>query len=306
MTPKDPNPAKEDAETTAWFASATREVADLLLNGGLYQRVELKPPRPIADHEMFRVLPRRIHMDCTTCAEAGQTTWAFQVTPRSSRLDMHGYKCMSCDSNWVTFMLSVAAVESKLVATKMLDGAVVRKEYSVSSYTIEKVGQYPPWEIQIPPLLGRAFGKEGRSLFIKGASSLRAGRGIGAVAYFRRIIEDHIDRIIDMVYESAVAAGDAAAVEQLANAKKNLFATDRLKIAAQHTPSHLKPGNHNPLDVMYGAFSEGLHKLSDKESAAVAKNLSESIVYFFEMWQQNKERAAQYAQVITKTATDSS
>ncbi|AEI67643.1 hypothetical protein LILAB_28810 [Corallococcus macrosporus] len=125
------------------------------------------------------------------------------------------------------------------------------------------------------------------------------------MAYFRRIIENHVDDILKMVGESASVAGDTAAIERLAEATRNLYASERLKIAAQHTPPHLKPGGHSPLDVMYGAFSEGLHALSDEASAEVATRLLESITYFFEMWQENKDRAERFAQTITKTATKS-
>ncbi|MCY1083762.1 hypothetical protein [Archangium lansingense] len=176
----------------------------------------------------------------------------------------------------------------------------------LTNYSIEKVGQYPAWEAPLSRTLVKALGRDGKSLFIKGSSSLRAGRGIGAVAYFRRIIENHIDDILRMVAESAAAAGDTAASEQIKAASQNLYATDRLKIAAQHTPAHLKPGGHNPLEVMYSAFSEGLHSLSDEESAVVANRLLESIAYFFEVWQENKERADRYALAITKAATKSS
>jgi hypothetical protein len=288
----------------AWVESARRELADLLLNRGLYQRVEINLPAPLVEKRWTTVLPPRIHRDCETCAHAGQTTWSLQETG-PDRIRLHSYRCMSCENASVTFMLTMTPLSTVQGLLQIVEG-VMKAESLLDTYAVEKVGQYPAWEAPLSRTLSKALGKEGKSLFIKGASSLRAGRGIGAVAYFRRIIENHVDDILKMVADSAAAAGDTAAIAQIKEANSKLPASDRLKIAATHTPLHLKPGGHSPLDVMYGAFSEGLHALSDEDSAKIATDLLESITYFFEMWQESKERAERFAQAITKAATKTS
>jgi hypothetical protein len=281
-----------------WTSSVRQQVTDLLLKEGLYRNLELVPPVPIQEYERESVLPARLHQGCPVCVEAGQTTWELsRGTERSVRI----YVCMSCEKASVTFMLAWRNLKTETVMV----GAGPTPVTHVAKFVLQKAGQYPPWEAPISPILSKALGKEGRSLFVKGISSLRAGRGIGAVAYFRRVIEDHVDDILRMVAENAVASGDATAIAEIEKASKSLAATGRLAIAAQHTPKHLRPGGHNPLEVMYGAFSEGLHGLSDDEAAAVADRLLACITYFFEMWQENKDRADHFARVITKAATKS-
>ncbi len=302
MAQKDTAERELQKEFRAWVQFAQKAVADLLLNRGLYQRVELMPPLLVELDQWTTALPERLHRDCDVCTDAGQTTWSKDTSTTSST-GLHTYGCMSCRRSRIVFMLALVIIKKEETPAR-ISGHL--PDVHLVSYAIEKTGQYPAWEAPLSRTLSKALGKEGRTLFIKGASSLRAGRGIGAVAYFRRIIENHVDDILRMVAESAAVAGDSAAIEQIKEAGKNLYASDRLRIAAQHTPPHLKPGGHSPLDVMYGAFSEGLHALSDEESAEVATKLLESITYFFEMWQENKDRAERFAQTITKTATKSS
>jgi hypothetical protein len=284
-----------------WVLESVRQVSDLLLNQGLHRRLPLAPPVPLLPERWSEVLPVRLHRDCSVCDEVGQTTWSRELTDFRSSVGIHVFECTNCRKNQVSFLLAV--VSEVEVNVPSLPPAPDRVCFS--RFAIEKAGQFPAWEAPLSRTLSRALGKEGRSLFVKGASSLRAGRGIGAVAYFRRIVENHIDDILRMVTESAQSVGDASALEAIKKATSNLYASERLKIAAQHTPPHLKPGGHSPLDVMYGAFSEGLHALSDDESAEVATRLLESITYFFEMWQENKDRAERFAQTIAKTATKS-
>lgn len=296
--PVTPDPEVQKA-LRAWKEAEQKQVAELLLGGGLYQRIVLTPPSPLPRSEWDDVFPERLHQACSRCTETTQTTWKRSSVSLESP-QLLTYTCMACEGTRVTFMISMGV-------NKFVEGPTIQRPPGtiyLLQYTLEKTGQHPAWQARISNALAKALGKQGKDLFIKGASSLRAGRGIGAVAYFRRIIEDHVDQILEMVKESALTSGDADAVAELEKANKKLSATARLQIAADNTPSHLKPGGHNPLSVMYGVFSTGLHAMSDEESGKVANDLLEAITYFFESWQANKEREERYAKTITKTATN--
>ncbi|HWO16523.1 MAG TPA: hypothetical protein VNM89_07410, partial [Solirubrobacterales bacterium] len=161
----------------------------------------------------------------------------------------------------------------------------------------------PGWTAPVPNRLAKVLGKVGTEHFRKGASSLRVGRGIGAVAYFRRIVEDHVDDLLCVLEEAALAEENVARVERIRAAKDSLHATERLKIAAENAPAILRQGNHNPLGVLYDLLSDGLHNLSDEENALVASRAQKALAFFFDTWGAIKESRQEFATDIAKQAT---
>ena len=61
---------------------------------------------------------------------------------------------------------------------------------------IIKVGQEPAWSIDIEPYLEKIFGKYVND-YKKGLINESQGYGIGAFAYYRRIVEVIIDELLN-------------------------------------------------------------------------------------------------------------
>lgn len=93
------------------------------------------------------------------------------------------------------------------------------------------------------------------------------GFGLGAVAYFRRVIEDRAGDILDRLRRVAELEGDAEAVAKIDAAKESHSVSDRLKLAVDAVPKALRPAGMNPLGILYGAFSEELHASESDEAA---------------------------------------
>jgi hypothetical protein len=51
-------------------------------------------------------------------------------------------------------------------------------------------------------MLGKALGSEDLKLYKKGLIDFKFGHGIGAVGYFRRVLENKIDALLDLLVEA--------------------------------------------------------------------------------------------------------
>src|SRR5208283_2422826 len=66
-----------------------------------------------------------------------------------------------------------------------------------------KVGQWPPLTIEPSPELAKALGPYDSKLYKKGLIDFNFGHGIGAVGYFRRVLENKINALLDLIVEAA-------------------------------------------------------------------------------------------------------
>jgi hypothetical protein len=158
-----------------------------------------------------------------------------------------------------------------------------------------KVGQWPPLTIEPSPELAKALGAEDAQLYKKGLIDFNFGHGIGAVGYFRRVLENKINALLDLIEEAArnakVADEHLAEIEAV---KKSHRVEDKIDIASKILPPHLKPGGHNPLDKLYGPLSAGLHGESDDECLTIFSEARFVFEYLFKNLTENNEEARQY------------
>ena len=141
---------------------------------------------------------------------------------------------------------------------------------------VMKVGQFPAWDIQgdknIEVLLGTHA-----SYYRKGLICESQGFGIAAFAYYRRIVEEIIDSLLDQVREllssNEMASFDAA----LQKAKATRVTAEKIDLVKDLLPSILRPDGLNPLRALHQALSQGLHAESDdsclKDAATIRKIL---------------------------------
>ncbi len=69
-----------------------------------------------------------------------------------------------------------------------------------------KVGQYPPLSIEPSAELSKALGEEDTALYKKALVNGNYAFGIGALAYFRRVIENKVNLLLDLIGEAAELA----------------------------------------------------------------------------------------------------
>lgn len=122
---------------------------------------------------------------------------------------------------------------------------------------VEKVGQDPPWDITIDHRLEKILGPLG-GLYKNGLICESQSYGIGAFAYYRRVLEELILIILGEVTELVPEADKAKYLDGLAKVKLEKNAESRLDMAKYLLPQSLVFGV-NPFETLYSNLSEGLH-----------------------------------------------
>ena len=103
---------------------------------------------------------------------------------------------------------------------------------------IQKLGEHPPFGPPTPPRVITLIGKD-RELFLMGRRAELRGLGIGAFAYYRRVVEEQKSRIINEVGKVAVKIKPSSQTEELfaKSAAEKLFSTaiELIKAATSST-----------------------------------------------------------------------
>jgi hypothetical protein len=165
-----------------------------------------------------------------------------------------GYTCSNCAEYTKTFSLRVLFHEM----TDYYGDCV-------------KFGEIPPYGSPTPPRLLRLFGDD-REIFLKGRRCENQGLGIGAFSYYRRIVENHKDQILDEIIKVAkkIAPEMVATLETAKTENQFLKAIASVKDAL---PQVLFINGHNPLTLLHSALSKGLHADTDEQNLEAAHDV---------------------------------
>jgi hypothetical protein len=204
--------------------------------------------------------PQTISRDCKKCGK--ETTWKFKgdlTGPTSGPYKLLAYDCFNCGQDNVKY----------LVVT-MQSGDQI------------KVGQFPMQSVRVPSSIEKRLGPSA-DFYRKALTSRNEGYGIAAVAYFRRVVEDKTNELIDIVAEAAEAYSvPADEVKKIQAAKNEKTYEDKLKVAAEAIPEVLKPDGANPFQAMYSILSAGIHTQSEEECLQIADDTREIFDYLFD------------------------
>lgn len=107
---------------------------------------------------------------------------------------------------------------------------------------IMKLGEYPPFGAPIAPRLHDLLGDE-EELFRKAWNSERSGLGIGAAAYYRRIVERKWQALVQALKEAAVAVeADGAVIAAFDEAlRQKQFSNLRTRYETHYRGSSISP-----------------------------------------------------------------
>jgi hypothetical protein len=232
----------------------------------------------------FGLLPPELRMYCNNQKCKGLTWWKVSdqaVFFGSGLITQRYYTCKNCG-------------ESKQHYTFIWQEA---EDHNI----FMKVGQYPPLSIEPSPEMEKALGPEDSELYKKGLIEFQFGHGIGAVAYFRRVLENKINALLDLIAEAArnenVANED---IEKLEAVKKSHRVEDKIDVASEALPDRLKPGGHNPFDKLYKPLSAGLHGEPDGECLTIFSEARFVFEFLFKNLTESNEEIRQYIQRLSE------
>jgi hypothetical protein len=136
-----------------------------------------------------------------------------------------------------------------------------------------KFGELPLYGPPTPSKLIKLIGPD-RDIFLKGRSCENQGLGIGAFVYYRRVVENQKNRILDEIIK--VSEKISAPVESIATLKKAKQETQfskALSSVKDALPQVLLINGHNPLSLLHSALSEGLHNQTDEYCLEIASSV---------------------------------
>lgn len=166
------------------------------------------------------------------------------------------YRCLSCEEFRRHFVISIAE----------------------DLNSITKVGQYPAWSVKPDSDVSQMLGSH-KDYLIKGLVCESQSYGIAAFSYYRRIVEEIIDGLLEeiggLISDDEKAAYDAA----LSEVKATRIAAEKIELVKDLLPPILRPEGMNPLALLHGVLSEGLHANTDERCLELAVEVREILTF---------------------------
>jgi len=212
-----------------------------------------------------------------------------------------GYRCKNCGADfevwfrWRYQYSKEAAENAQLLAA--LAGDV---EHPQGEFHFQKVGQHPAPTVNLPPDLGKALCKH-QGLYRKAMVSRNQNYGIDALAYFRRIVEDTANDMLDLLIDALrEQKADARLIRRIHAAKKEKVFEKKARIAADALPKNLRPGEVNPFRSLHDQFSKGLHGLTDEECVEIVDRMREDVGIIFKTLKTHVEERKRYKEAVLR------
>ena len=170
------------------------------------------------------------------------------------------YTCKNCEEAQKIYTLKFIQLSEEL-KTRFIPGKIM------------KVGEYPPFGDFIPAKVMTLVGKE-RDFFLKGRRCENQSLGIGAYAYYRRIVENQKDKLIDEIIKVCKKLGkQEALIAELENAKAEIQFSKAIDSIKEELPTSLYIEDQNPLKLLHKAVSKGIHNMTDEECLQYAESI---------------------------------
>ena len=230
--------------------SSSTEISDLVkasyYQGGLMSGVYLTRPEI------------QLHCSDDNC----NGTRFFRCTTKGSTsvseefsFEYISYVCSNCRKSEKTFSLAV------------------KRDGIKGPGSCYKFGELPLYGPPTPSKLIKLIGPD-RDIFLKGRRCENQGLGIGAFVYYRRVVENQKNRILDEIIKvSEKISAPAESIETLKQAKNETQFSKALSSVKDALPQALLINGHNPLSLLHSALSEGLHNQTDEHCLEIASSV---------------------------------
>ncbi len=266
------------ADSLGGHKDAKSALKEFLESRPLYSKLRVRLP----DH-LSQALPDALFLHCPVC----NATTPFRDTrpsgggaglpppPKRDSGVYHLYfKCTGCRKTEFSFWVEV--------------------NYEKEGW-VRKVGQLPMWLPSIPKDVAEELGEDAE-LYQKALRNMAEGYGIGACAYFRRLLEKYINPLLQLLYEvkkdQGAGEGELAKIQE-AIASKNF--TIKTEFAAEIAPASIIVGGHNPLKEIHERLSVGLHSLDEEAANDYALKIRNALEFIIRRLRREIEERRAYA-----------
>ena len=176
------------------------------------------------------------------------------LSEKWSRIFLH-YSCANCRTH------------SKIFAI------MARWNTDVDEGEAIKVGEWPPFG---PRVSARVISilSEDKDLFLMGRRAEIQGLGIGALAYYQKVIENQKDHIIDEIIRVVRRTGSPEPyIEKLKSAKMEKRFKEAVELISDALPQALLINGYNPLALLDQALRKGSYAHNDTDALKLATAL---------------------------------
>jgi hypothetical protein len=206
----------------------------------------------------------RINMDCNVCGDVRTFAMVneywhgkpYSNFPSRSESVAAQYTCVSCTKFTRWFYIWIAEDRQSIV----------------------KIGQYPAWSVKPDQDISKMLGQH-KNYLSRGLICESQSYGIAAFAYYRRITEEIIDALLDDIAAMISDEDRAAYSSALDEVKKTRVTAEKIDLVKDLLPPILRPSGMNPLALLHGILSEGLHAQSDEDCLELAVEVREILTF---------------------------
>jgi hypothetical protein len=163
-----------------------------------------------------------------------------------------------------------------------------------------KFGEIPSYGPPTPSRLIKLIGPD-RETFLKGRQCENQGLGIGAFVYYRRVLENQKNRILDEIIKvgRALAIPDDS-IRRLEAAKAESQFSKALSSVKDALPQTLMINGQNPLTLLHSALSDGLHDKTDEHCLEIASCIRVVLAELSERLAQALKDEAELSKALSK------
>jgi hypothetical protein len=172
---------------------------------------------------------------------------------------------------------------------------------NVDNGSVTKFGQVPMWTPRIDKELREALGKS-TPFYLRALQNLNMSYGIGACAYFRRMIEDYINPLLTLLHDYKQDAG--ASEEELADIKKAIASKNfsaKTEYAAQICPQTLIVAGMNPLKELHDLLSYNIHAGTNEEATEIALKIKSAIEFVVKSLRRHYDEQKQFVETMKRS-----
>jgi hypothetical protein len=165
---------------------------------------------------------------------------------------------------------------------------------------VRKIGQLPMWLAPISSEVKEELGDDS-ILYQKALRNMAEGYGIGACAYLRRLLEKHINPLLQLLHD--VKKGQGASDEELEEIRETIMVKDfatKTKFAADIAPLSVMIEGHNPLKEIHQRLSIGLHTLDEETANEYAIAIHTALEFIIKRLRREYEERKVYAEETKK------
>jgi hypothetical protein len=141
----------------------------------------------------------------------------------------------------------------------------------------------PELEEQVSEALAKTLSADDLKAYRNALRLRNFNLGIAAVAYMRRVVENRLNDLLEVLHEAATVHGAPAKLlaRHQPMMKEKRFST-KVDYAGNLLPKNLRPeGKPNPMAILHELASDGLHAKTDEECVDIFDACRETFEYVY-------------------------